>query len=153
VLRPSVPEFISVLLDQLQRLGQVPGLEPVVPFDSDRWLKPELRFTLSVLHVYVRTRLFAREEVEAIAAEPKNSRTHRTQHSASSLPAPASTEPCLRVGSVSGPVLAELGRLLLVNEAIEYDHMRFEVANVEHHRVGKAPVSFFRSLKDFTFDK
>lgn len=61
-----------MLLDQFQRLGQVPWLESVVPFDRDRWLKPELRFTLGVLHMYVRTRLFAREEVKA---EPRIRRT------------------------------------------------------------------------------
>jgi len=67
-----------MLLDQLQRLGQVPRLEPVVPFDLDRWIEPELGFTFGVLHVYVRTQLFAREEVEAIAANPENGRTHTT---------------------------------------------------------------------------
>jgi CBS domain containing-hemolysin-like protein len=45
------------------------------------------------------------------------------------------------VDSVSGLVLAELGRLPVVGEAIEYDHVRFEVTRVERHGVGEARVS------------
>jgi CBS domain containing-hemolysin-like protein len=45
------------------------------------------------------------------------------------------------VDSVSGLVLAELGRLPVVGEAIEYDHVRFEVTKVERHGVGEAWVS------------
>jgi CBS domain containing-hemolysin-like protein len=45
------------------------------------------------------------------------------------------------VDSVSGLVLAELGRLPVVGEAIEYDHVRFEVTKVERHGVGEARVS------------
>jgi CBS domain containing-hemolysin-like protein len=45
------------------------------------------------------------------------------------------------VDSVSGLVLAELGRLPTVGEAIEYDHVRFEVTRVERHGVGEARVS------------
>jgi CBS domain containing-hemolysin-like protein len=42
------------------------------------------------------------------------------------------------VDSVSGLVLAVLGRLPVVGEAIEYDHVRFEVTKVERHGVGEA---------------
>jgi CBS domain containing-hemolysin-like protein len=45
------------------------------------------------------------------------------------------------VDSVSGLVLAELGRLPTVGEIIEYDHVRFEVTKVERHGVGEARVS------------
>jgi CBS domain containing-hemolysin-like protein len=45
------------------------------------------------------------------------------------------------VDSVSGLVLAVLGRLPVVGEAIEYDHVRFEVTKVERHGVGEAWVS------------
>jgi CBS domain containing-hemolysin-like protein len=45
------------------------------------------------------------------------------------------------VDSVSGLVLAELGRLPTVGEVIEYDHVRFEVVTVERHGVGEARVS------------
>lgn len=45
------------------------------------------------------------------------------------------------VDSVSGLVLAELGRLPTVGETIDYDHVRFEVTRVERHGVGEARVS------------
>jgi CBS domain containing-hemolysin-like protein len=45
------------------------------------------------------------------------------------------------VDSVSGLVLAVLGRLPVVGEAVEYDHVRFEVTRVERHGVGEALVS------------
>ena len=45
------------------------------------------------------------------------------------------------VDSVSGLVLAVLGRLPVVGEAVEYDHVRFEVMKVERHGVGTARVS------------
>jgi CBS domain containing-hemolysin-like protein len=45
------------------------------------------------------------------------------------------------VDSVSGLVLAVLGRLPVVGEAIEYDHVRFEVTKVERHGVGEAWVT------------
>jgi len=45
------------------------------------------------------------------------------------------------VDSVSGLVLALLGRLPVVGEAVEYDHVRFEVTRVERHGVGEALVS------------
>jgi CBS domain containing-hemolysin-like protein len=45
------------------------------------------------------------------------------------------------VDSVSGLVLAVLGRLPVIGEAVEYDHVRFEVTKVERHGVGEARVS------------
>jgi CBS domain containing-hemolysin-like protein len=45
------------------------------------------------------------------------------------------------VDSVSGLVLTVLGRLPTVGEAIEYDHVRFEVTQVERHGVGEAWVT------------
>lgn len=45
------------------------------------------------------------------------------------------------VDSVSGLVLAELGRFPLVGETVEYDHVRFEVTRIERHGVGEARVS------------
>ena len=45
------------------------------------------------------------------------------------------------VDSVSGLVLAVLGRLPTVGETIEYDHVRFQVTKVERHGVGEARVS------------
>ena len=45
------------------------------------------------------------------------------------------------VDSVSGLVLAVLGRLPTVGDAVEYDHVRFEVTTVERHGVGEARVS------------
>jgi CBS domain containing-hemolysin-like protein len=45
------------------------------------------------------------------------------------------------VDSVSGLVLAVLGRLPTVGEAVEYDHVRFEVTRVERHGVGEALVT------------
>lgn len=45
------------------------------------------------------------------------------------------------VDSVSGLVLAILGHLPIVGEAVEYDHVRFEVTRVERHGVGEALVS------------
>ena len=45
------------------------------------------------------------------------------------------------VDSVSGLVMAELGRLPVVGETIEFDHVRFEVTKVERHGVGEARVS------------
>jgi CBS domain containing-hemolysin-like protein len=45
------------------------------------------------------------------------------------------------VDSVSGLVLAVLGRLPVVGEAVEYDHVRFEVTKVQRHGVGEARVS------------
>jgi CBS domain containing-hemolysin-like protein len=45
------------------------------------------------------------------------------------------------VDSVSGLVLALLGHLPIVGEAVEYDHVRFEVTRVERHGVGEALVS------------
>jgi CBS domain containing-hemolysin-like protein len=45
------------------------------------------------------------------------------------------------VDSVSGLVLDLLGHLPIVGEAVEYDHVRFEVTRVESHGVGEALVS------------
>ena len=45
------------------------------------------------------------------------------------------------VDSVSGLVLAVLGRLPTVGETIEYDQVRFQVTKVERHGVGEALVS------------
>ncbi len=45
------------------------------------------------------------------------------------------------VDSVSGLVLAKLGRLPTVGEVIEYDRVRFEVTKVQRHGVGEARVS------------
>ena len=42
---------------------------------------------------------------------------------------------------MSGLVLAVLGRLPVVGEAVEYDHVRFEVTKVQRHGVGEARVS------------
>jgi CBS domain containing-hemolysin-like protein len=52
------------------------------------------------------------------------------------------------VDSVSGLVLAVLGRLPVVGEAVEYDHVRFEVTRVERHGVGEARVSHVVSPSD-----
>ena len=39
--------------------------KPIISGQLDLWLQPELRFAAGMLHVYVRTDLFAREEVES----------------------------------------------------------------------------------------
>jgi CBS domain containing-hemolysin-like protein len=52
------------------------------------------------------------------------------------------------VDSVSGLVLAVLGRLPVVGEAVEYDHVRFEVTKVERHGVGQARVSHVVAPED-----
>ena len=45
------------------------------------------------------------------------------------------------VDSVSGLVLTLLGRPPLVGEAVEYDHVRFEVIAVERHGVRECVVT------------
>jgi CBS domain containing-hemolysin-like protein len=45
------------------------------------------------------------------------------------------------VDSISGLVLAQLGRFPIVGETVEYDHVRFEVTRIERHGVGEARVS------------
>ena len=56
-----------MLLDQRQRLGEMPWRETVVPFNLDCRLKPELRFPLGVLHVHVCPWFLTREEVSRAA--------------------------------------------------------------------------------------
>ena len=50
-------------------------------------------------------------------------------------------EGTVRIDKVGGLVLAVLGRLPVTGEAVEYDHVRFEVTRVERHGVGEARVS------------
>ena len=54
------------------------------------------------------------------------------------------------VDSVSGLVLAMLGRLPTVGETVEYDHVRFEVTKVERHGVGEARVAHVTPREDET---
>ena len=56
------------------------------------------------------------------------------------------------VDSVSGLVMALLGRLPVVGEVVEYDHVRFEVTKVERHGVGEARVSHVAPPQDVAGD-
>src|SRR5688500_16786298 len=60
-----------MLLKQLTRLGQLFGFESVVGIEFHELFNPELRFAGCVLDVNVGSPLLAREEVEAIAANPQ----------------------------------------------------------------------------------
>lgn len=52
------------------------------------------------------------------------------------------------VDSVSGLVLALLGRPPVVGDVVEYDDVRFEVTVVEGHGVGEAMATLLRPLRD-----
>jgi hypothetical protein len=58
-------DFMRVFLNQLLSFGKSLGLEAVVRVQFHRRLDPELGLALGVLHMHVRPRLLAREEVEA----------------------------------------------------------------------------------------
>jgi len=59
--------------------------KPIISGQLDLWLQPELRFAAGMLHVYVRTDLVAREEVESVPTHPENRRAHRSRISDSCL--------------------------------------------------------------------
>ena len=80
VLRPSASDFIKMLLDQIPSLCQLLGLQPVVGVKLDHWFNPELRLTRRMLDVHMGSRFLAREEIEAIATDPENRRTHATKN-------------------------------------------------------------------------
>ncbi len=65
-----------MLPGETQRRGEPSGAEAVVLRDLDFGLQPELGLTAGVLHVNVRLRLFAREEVEAESTNPQDRGTH-----------------------------------------------------------------------------
>src|SRR5882672_4565251 len=80
VLRPSASDFMKMLLDQIPGLCQLLGLQPVVGVKRDHWFNPELRLTRRMLDMHMGSRLLAREEIEAIATDPENRRTHATKN-------------------------------------------------------------------------
>ena len=66
-------------------LGHLLRLETEVHRQLDARINPELRFTISVLHVNVSASLLAGEEVEAKPLRSKNRWTHKAQLNASRL--------------------------------------------------------------------
>jgi hypothetical protein len=65
-----------VLLNQLLGFGNLFRLEPVIRVEFNGRFDPELRFTVSMLDMHVRTRFFSREEVEAEASNAEDCRAH-----------------------------------------------------------------------------
>jgi hypothetical protein len=79
VLRPSVPDVIVMLLKDLQDLSQSPRPKPIIDRKLYGRFDPELGLALRMLNMHVSSRFFAREEVEPIAANTENRRTHATR--------------------------------------------------------------------------
>jgi hypothetical protein len=68
-----------MLLNDLAGCVDACRSKPIISGQLDLWFQPELRFAAGVLHVYVRTDLFAREEVESVPTHPENRRAHRSR--------------------------------------------------------------------------
>src|SRR4030095_4684697 len=79
VLRPSIADFINVVLCQLLRLGASLRLEAIGRMQFHSGFDPELCLTLCVLHMYVRPRFLSREEVEPKPLDTQDRRTHSPQ--------------------------------------------------------------------------
>jgi hypothetical protein len=71
-----VADFIQVLLNQFLGFYKSLGLETVVRMKFYFWLDPELGLALGMLHMHVRPRFLAREEVEPEPLDAQDRRTH-----------------------------------------------------------------------------
>jgi len=71
-----------MLLYQLLRFGESLRLETIVRVEFHGWFDPELGLTIGVLHMYMRPRLLAREEVEPkpLQAQDRRAHSHRIAH-------------------------------------------------------------------------
>jgi hypothetical protein len=89
-----------MLLNKLLGFSNLFRLEPVIRVEFNGRFDPELRFTVSVLDMYMRPTFFSREEIKAEASNSKDCRTHVyriPERSASSpIPARPATAPGLR---------------------------------------------------------
>jgi hypothetical protein len=65
-----------VLLNQAKRFADFPLRQAIILRQFDDWLNPELRLPVRAHDVNVHPGLFAREEVETIAACAKYGRAH-----------------------------------------------------------------------------
>ena len=74
-----------MLLYQLLRFGESLRLETIARVEFHCGFDPELGLTLGVLHMYVRPRLLAREEVEPKPLDAQDRRTHSGQDSPTSI--------------------------------------------------------------------
>src|SRR5947209_13724938 len=68
-----------MLLDDLASCVDANCPESVISRQFHLRLEPELGFTAGMLHMYVRARFFAREEVETVPANTENSRAHASR--------------------------------------------------------------------------
>jgi len=68
-----------MLLYQLLRFGESLRLETMVRVEFHGWFDPELGLTIGVLHMYMRPRLLAREEVEPKPLDAQDRRTHMSR--------------------------------------------------------------------------
>lgn len=65
-----------MLLNQLLGRRNLLWLEPVIRLEFNGRFEPELRFTVSVLDMHMRTRFFSREEVKTEASNAEDCRAH-----------------------------------------------------------------------------
>jgi len=68
-----------MLLDDLASCVDARWPESVISRQFDLRLQPELGLTAGMLHMYVRARFFAREEVEPVPANTENGRAHASR--------------------------------------------------------------------------
>jgi len=68
-----------MLLDDLASCVDARWSESVINRQFDLRLQPELGLTAGMLHMYVRARFFAREEVESVPANTENGRAHASR--------------------------------------------------------------------------
>jgi hypothetical protein len=65
-----------MLLNQLLDFGNLFRLEPIIRVEFNDRFDPELRFTVSMLDMYMRPTFFSREEIKPEASNAKDCRTH-----------------------------------------------------------------------------
>ena len=63
-------------LDQPKRRLDLTVTEAIILRELHVWFQPELCLSVGMLHVHMRPRLLAREEVEPVSADPKNRGAH-----------------------------------------------------------------------------
>jgi len=84
-----------MLLNQLLGFSNLFRLQPVIRVEFNGRFDPELRFTVSMLDMYMRPTFFSREEIKAEASNAKDGRTHvyRIPERSASNPIPARPPP------------------------------------------------------------
>lgn len=75
-----------MLLYQFLSLDESLWLQTIVRMQLHGWLNPEFRFSLGMLHMYVRTRFLTREEVETKPLDAQDGRAHSHRIAQGALP-------------------------------------------------------------------